>query len=57
MATFSLVPTTYTVEEGVGDAVVVVECTGGNLTFDIEVTFETVVLGSTATGTIVCLFF
>ena len=50
MATFSLMPTTYTVEEDVGDAVVVVECTGGNLTFDIEVTFETIVAGSTATG-------
>ena len=30
---------------------VVVECTGGTLTFPIEVTFETVVAGSTATGT------
>ena len=30
---------------------VVVECTGGTLTFPIEVTFETVEAGSTATGT------
>ena len=50
MATFSLAPTTYTVEEAVGDAVVVVEYTGGALTFDIEVIFETVAAGSTATG-------
>ena len=33
-----------------GNAIVMVECTGGQLTFDIEVTFETVVAGSTATG-------
>ncbi len=50
MATFSLMPTTYTVDEDVGNVVVVVECTGGMLTFDIGVTFETVVAGSTATG-------
>ena len=50
VATFSLMPTTYTVKENVGDAVVVVECVGGDLTFDIEVILETVVAGSTATG-------
>ena len=50
MAVFWLNPTTYTVNEDEGPAVVMVECTGGTLTFDIEVTFETVVAGSTATG-------
>ena len=50
VATFSLMPTTYTVDEDVGDAVVVIECTGGNLTFNIEVMLETVAAGSTATG-------
>ena len=34
----------------VGDAMVVVKCSGGTLTFDIDITFETVVAGSTATG-------
>ena len=29
---------------------VMVECSNGTLTFDIEVDFETVVVGSTATG-------
>ena len=57
MAVFWLSPTTYTVNEGVGDAMVMVECTNGTLTFDIEVDFETVVAGSTATGKsqVVCL--
>ena len=50
MAVFALNPTTYTVNEDEGAAVVVVECTGGTLTFPIEVTFETVEAGS-ATGT------
>ena len=50
MAEFALAPTTYTLEEDGGSAVVIVECTGGELAFDIEVNFETVVAGSTATG-------
>ena len=50
MAVFALNPTTYTVNENEA-AVVVVECTGGTLTFPIEVTFETVEANSTATGT------
>ena len=50
MAEFALAPTTYTLEEDEGPEVVIVECTGGELTFDIEVDFETVVAGSTATG-------
>ena len=51
MAVFALSPTNYTVNEDEGPAVVVVACTGGTLTFPIEVTFETVEAGSTATGT------
>ena len=50
MAVFALNPTTYTVNEDEGPAVVVIECTGGTLTFPIEVNFETVEAGSTATG-------
>ena len=37
-------------DEDSGDAMVMVECSNGTLTFDIEVDFETVVAGSTATG-------
>ena len=50
MATFQLSPTTYTVNEDDGSVMVTVECIGATLTFDVEVTFETVVSGSTATG-------
>ena len=50
VATFSLTPTTYMVNEDGGNAMVVVEHSGGELTFDIEVFFETVEAGSTATG-------
>ena len=51
MALFALTPTTYTVQEDDGNAMVLVQYGGGTLAFDIEVTFETVVAGSTATGT------
>ena len=50
MATFQLSPTTYTVNEDAGSVVVIVECIGATLTSAIEVTFETFVSGSTATG-------
>ena len=50
VAEFALAPTAYTVDEDDGPAVVIVEVTGGELTFDIEVDFETVLAGSTATG-------
>ena len=50
MATFLLSSTIYTMDVNVGDAMVVVKCSGGTLTFDIDITFETVVAGSTATG-------
>ena len=50
MAVFWLDPTTYTVNEDDGTAMVYVEVTGGTFTFDIEVEFKTIEAGSTATG-------
>lgn len=53
VAIIQLSPTSYTVNEDVGDAVVTVELVTGVLAFDIEVSFETVTGGSATGKTII----
>ena len=52
MAILQLSPITYMVAENGGNAMVIVECIGATLTFDISVVFQTIAAGSTATGII-----